>query len=196
MMNYALRFRPSSHSSDLSIVFTYPTLKASLDGLRKLRWINKAVLKDPQSKADWNEQFEIARRGKRVVFGAFTDGELEPIKRMMSHTSPQKTEECYSYQELTIEAVLPREVSLNMRPGAMALLIDPEEARAVQWLKAHCNTHKTLNQGSERKFVWEYAGSHLLSANDKTLSVGERFDVGKRPNWRVKRHPLQPEAPA
>jgi hypothetical protein len=189
-----VRFRPGSHSSDLTVVFTYSTSKAAREGARKLRWINKAILsaseKLPENSVDWHGQFVIRRKRKEVLFHAFTDGELNIIKRsIQSAAQPLKVEDCYNYQELTIAVTLPQEASARIESDALAMIIDPDEARAIRWLNQHCGAPRVTGQGSNRKLTWQYSGEHIFSADRRRLFLDQLFQVDTRPNWKIKRHP-------
>ena len=185
MKVFSFRFRPSSHSTDYTIVAEYDnelSAKRAYESLKK--FLDEFKFSFEAYSVDWiPEEARHSRRGKRVYFKAYTNNVkyLEPIEDLISIAA--KEYDVYkNYQELTITV----EVPVGLTFEAATLVLDREEAEVLRALKDECEEVKVEVDGDVQRFVFHYRGDGIYSQFMDELHIhGLSLSLRDKPNWRV-----------
>lgn len=199
---YLLKFRPSSHSEDYTIVFTCPNAKAAKKVRRALQRLLKDVEKHADYQVDWNpDDAEVWDEGRSVYFSVYTSGHLDPVIFTAKKAEKNVEAMCYdNFQRLEVSVMLPAEMTLE----AAVLVLDEEQAKAIKFFLRECGAPKVLDVGSgadggkgtgsemgggngrQRVFKWLYEGSGIYDQQDNVLYIGDlKLDLNKKKNWQV-----------
>ena len=177
MKAFLFKFRPSSHSSDYTIVAKYRTREEAEKAYRRLKW----MLKHEEIDADWSpEDAFYALRDKTVYFSVYSNGRLDPVEDVLSDAEDYDV--YINYQELTISVEVPKGLSFE----AAMLVLPREEAEMLRMLREHCEEIEIKEEGGRRLFIFKYRGDEIYDEFDDELFLGGiSLKLSDRPNWTV-----------
>ena len=157
--------RPSSHSTDYSVVAEFPTVEKAECVRQKVAELTERRVKQDQE-IDW-EFPETRRIEKRVIFTTHTDNEctLDDVEKLFQGEGLNvKDYGIYPYyQELEISVVLPKKATMKTWP----LVLPAEEASLLKNLLAHCKTYKITHtpENTILKISYQGTGIYLRGQN-------------------------------
>jgi len=180
---YVLKFRPSSHSEDFTLIATYKdeeTAKKVKDALFKML---EDMKKNPEGyDTDWDpDEAGVSHYENQVTFEVYTGGYLDDVEALLEKVAKPQSVECYqNYQEVTIYVEVPKGLSLD----AATLVLDRDEAEAIKWLRKRCGKPEVIDNGKSQILKWFYTGDEIYY--DGVLNLeGFEFPVDERKNWAV-----------
>ncbi|OYT46499.1 hypothetical protein B6U84_00215 [Candidatus Bathyarchaeota archaeon ex4484_40] len=184
MKVFLFRFRPSSHSTDYTLVAEYYDELSAKKAYESLKKFLDEFKFSFEAYVDWiPEEAHCSRRGRRVYFGVYTNNmdSLEPIEDLLSIAA--KEYDVYkNYQELTITV----EVPVGLTFEAATLVLDREEAEVLRALRDECEEVKVEVDGDVQRFVFHYKGDGIYSLFADELHIhGLSLSLRDKPNWRV-----------
>jgi glutamyl/glutaminyl-tRNA synthetase len=89
---FVIQFRPSSRSSNYSIVAIYKTAKEANKTFKAIKRLLKEIEADKSNKydVDWSEEdVEVWVEGNKVQFNVDTSGYTDPIENVMRTMTPE-----------------------------------------------------------------------------------------------------------
>ena len=174
-----IKFRPSSHSTDCTIVATCESSEAARKLCAKFKKIIKQSLRDERS--DW-EFPEAVVRANRALFTVHTNTEdnVKPVHDLAKQEAEQ-TELHEGYQELEITLKVPAGSNLKTLP----LLLSSKEAELMLQLTKLCGTPKIRNGKRSTVMTFNHKGEWIYDQlRRRFLFEGEKiFHLNKR--WKV-----------
>jgi len=183
-----LKFRPSSHSTDLTVIGTFKSAKEAKNFEQKLRTFVKQVDDDViRQDFDWNgSNASVFRNGKKVYFNADTNGNLDEIEDLMgSDPSIKNVSTCEDYQELTVTLHTDEKLQLKNVSDALALVLSPEDVTLIRELNKECGKPKMWldPQTKRQEFVWHYEGETVYEEDECILFGIEIRDLERWNVW-------------
>ena len=181
---YVFKFRPSSHSEDLTFIATYKSEEAAekvYDTLKKM--LEDMEWNPDDYETDWSpDEADVNLWGNEVWFGVYTAGYLDDVESVMKKVAIPEKLECYrDYQELVIRVKVPK----GLTPETAVLVLDREEAEAIRSLMTLCGEPKIeKGEKDELVFVWYYRGDGIYDDGVLYLS-GNELRVDERESWEV-----------
>lgn len=182
MKFYVLKFRPSSHSEDYTIIAAYGSRRDA----EKVEEALLNMLEDMKQNmdsydTDWSpDEAYVSSEGERVIFEVYSAGYLEDVESVLKKVAkPVEVEGYTNYQRLEISVSVPEGVT----PESALLILGKKEAEALRWLLKHCGKPDIADSGKRRVFRWHYEGDGIY--DDGTLYVGIEFPVERYRNWTV-----------
>jgi hypothetical protein len=143
-----VKFRPSSHSEDGTIIATFADEKQAKAVAKRLRRYGARQLS--------------CRVGVSCSDAEY--GTIERVNRIFDKCDAEEVEQDDMYQELIIEVTLPIGVPLN----AVPLVVDPETAEIITKLtRWRGKPEEKLTQQS-RKLIYRYEGQKYVYSNCRT----------------------------
>ena len=185
MRLHIFRFRPSSHSEDITLIARYADpadADKAYDALKRL-------LKDMEEnideyEVDWSsDEAGVELWDKHtVVFNVYTAGYLEDVEAVLRRfKSLQKIDAYTNYQEVVITVKLPA-----TSKEAAALILEPEELNAIRWLEQHCKCEQEKLKDGNLALKFYYAGDQIYDECANTLHLGSGvLDLDEHKNWEV-----------
>lgn len=182
---YAFKFRPSNHSEQYCIIATYPSKQQAAKAQKAVARLIADMAKHPSDyKVDWLPgNAELLAWDDQVSFRVYTAGDLENVEAALQEKAKPSTMKYHTYyQELTISVKLPK----NLTPQTASLVLDREQAKAIEWLNNHIGTPKITQDKDSEMYVWVYAGDELY--REGYLYLDYEFAVAEKDNWHVENH--------
>jgi GNAT superfamily N-acetyltransferase len=181
----AFVFRPSSHSTDYSIIGTFKTQKQAAEACAALEKLVEEALKEGyERELDWSpEDAHVSIEGTEVTFSVYTDGDADPAEEIMRKHHAERVEGFEDLQRLTITVALPPKIT----PNLIALILDPDDARAVKYLNDNCEEATETTHGRVRRIVWHYRGDGIYDEDADALYLGgkTKINLEKKKQWTV-----------
>jgi hypothetical protein len=183
-----LKFRPSSHSTDLTVIGTFKSAKEAKNFEKKLRTFVKQVDNGVIGQDfDWDgSNASVFRRGKRVYFNTETNGKLDEVETLMySDPSIKNVSTCEDYQELTVTLHIDKKLQLKKVSDALALILSPEDVTLIRELNKECGKPKMRldPQTKQQEFVWHYEGESVYEEDECILFGIEIRDLERWNVW-------------
>jgi len=180
---FLFRFRPSSHSSDYTIVVRFRSEREAEEAYHKLRRLIEEIDdEDVESYGiDWDpSEAYYYVRGDKVYFSVYTAGRLGPAEDTLSDA--EEYDVYTNYQELTISVEVPRGLIFD---SAM-LIISKEEAEMLKTLKKNCGETKVAVEGDRQFFIFKYRGDGIYDEFSNELFLeGLSLKLSGKPYWKV-----------
>jgi hypothetical protein len=184
-----IKFRPSSHSADLTIVATYKnTEEAKKIEKTLIRLIDEA---QNDSSNDFILEFDptetyVGRTRNRVYLYTNTDDDLPKTQSFIRENSnPQNIEAIADYQELTIYVKMAKNlVTQNQIGPALALVLDGSEVKLLEWLTKNCGKPQTTrdNDKTQTLLKWSYRGESIYMEDENSLLD---INLDKKDKWEI-----------
>jgi hypothetical protein len=180
-MKIPVKLRPSSHSSDYSVVADCKMSETAERLQAKLREIIEQDSKN--SKSDW-EYPEVVQIQNRVVFTVYTNDESlikSVINAVEAETEKSMVE--YGYQEFYLTLTLPKKATT----ATMPLLFSDETITLIRFLKRTCKiTRQTDGEGNETS-TFHYAGEPIYGEQSNEIDVHHPDKTIKlAPHWTIR----------
>ncbi len=173
------KFRPSSHSSDYTIVARFRTEREADEAYQRLERLIEGMDEEDADAygIDWDSEDAFYRlRGKTVYFTVYSNGRLGPVEDVLSEAEDYNV--FTNYQELTVIVEVPK--GLNFE-SAM-LILPREEAEMLKVLRERCEKVEVEEEGDRQFFIFKYKGDGIY---DELFLEGISLNLSERPNWRV-----------
>ena len=178
-----LKFRPSSHSEDFTIIAEYATPAQA----NKAEAILKKMLEDMKTHeddydSDWEpDEASVSAYGRNVSFEVYTAGYLSHVISTMNKLKPIKPLEVFrNYQEIAIKLTLPEGMTIETIP----LVFDARDVKAVRWLTEKCGKPKRIKWNGKEQLMWLYKGDEIYYGG--TLWAGAvEINVYEKEYWDV-----------
>jgi len=183
-MDKKIRFRPSSHSEDVTIICEYSSDKEAQkaeDTLKKL--LEDMKEHEDEYRTDWSpDDARVNTDGNKVIFEVYTAGYLTDIWATVQKPAIPKKLDAYSnYQELEIQLTAPEGATIE----TLMLTMRHEEADLVKELNNMCGKPKATKTGKSNVYTWAYSGDSMYN-DDGTLWVGsQEYKIGDMLGWQV-----------
>lgn len=182
MKFHVLKFRPSSHSEDYTIIATYEN-KSDAENVEEalLKMLGDMKKNMDGYDTDWSpDEAYVSSDGERVIFEVYSAGYLEDVESVLRKVAKPVELDCYTnYQRLEISVSVPSGVT----PESALLILGKKEAEALRWLLKYCGKPQIEDSGKRGVFKWYYEGDGIY--DDGTLYVGFEFQVERYRNWNV-----------
>jgi hypothetical protein len=177
-----IKFRPSSHSDDVTLVATYAKPETANKAAQLLEKFLAEVKANPNAHhLDWGpDDAEAFTHGNRLLFNVYTAGYLDEVDAIINGLKPEKVGEFIDFQEVEIEVTLPKGLTKKVTP----LVLTAEEAEVIRWLKKEVGTPQTETVGEQEKLKWTYSGSGIYYGSTLVID-GREFILDQHQNWRV-----------
>ena len=183
MKVFLFKFRPSSHSSDYTIVARFRTEREAEEAYRELeRLIEEMDEEDVEIHGvDWCPGDAFYRlRDKTVYFSVWSNGRLGPVEDILSEAEDYNI--YTNYQELTISVEVPK----GLKFESAMLVLPREEAEMLKVLKEYCENVEVKEEVDRRFFIFKYRGDGIYDEFDDELFLGgTSLKLLDRPNWTV-----------
>jgi hypothetical protein len=184
---FKVKFRPSSHSTDLTLIATYGSADEAAASEKVLLAFAAKLEKAGANPYDWlPDNIEVHHRGKQLRFAAETNGQLNEIEdELRSHGSPKTIQRFEYLQDLTITATFPSTQLLeNVSVEILILVFGGAQARLIKGLQEECGTPKKRANKNKLTLTWTYSGNYAYNEDENQL-----FGVSLRglENWAVER---------
>ena len=175
------KFRPSSHSSDYTIVARFRTDRKAEEAYRELEQLIVEMDDAEAYGVDWSPGDAFySLRGKTVYFSVYSSGHLGPAEDILSEAEDYNV--YTNYQELTISVEVPK--GLNFE-SAM-LVLPREEAEMLKVLRERCEKVEVEEEGDRQFFIFKYKGDGIYDEFDNELILEDAsLKLSGRPNWTV-----------
>jgi len=179
---FLFKFRPSSHSSDFTIVAKFGAEEEAEEAYRELeRLIEEMDEEDTEVYIDWiPEEASLKVDGKTVYFSVYSNGRLGPVEEVLSEAEDYNVYK--NYQDLSITV----EVPMGLNFESAMLVLPREEAEMLKMLKEYCEETRIEMKGDRQFFIFKYRGDGIYDEFDDELFL-ERVSLklSDRPNWTV-----------
>jgi len=180
---FLFKLRPSSHSSDYTIVAKFRTEEEAEETYRKLKQLIEEMNEEDKeiSGIDWSsEDAFYSLRDKTVYFSVYSSGRLGPVEDILSEAEDYNV--YTNYQELTISVEVPRGLGFE---SAM-IVLPREEAEMLKVLRERCEEVEVEEEGDRQFFIFKYRGDGIYDEFDDELFLGDTsLKLSDRPNWMV-----------
>jgi len=180
---FLFKFRPSSHSSDYTIVARFRNYREADEAYQRLERLIEGMDEEDADAygIDWDpEDAFYTLRGKTVYFTVYSNGRLGPVEDVLSEAEDYNV--YTNYQELTVIVKVPKGLSFE---SAM-LVLPREEAEMLKALKKRCEKVEVEEEGNRRFFIFKYRGDGIYDElYDELFLEGISLNLSERPNWRV-----------
>ena len=197
-MEMRIRFRPSSHSDDCTIIARYGTEKAAKQGLDKLRRFLKK-LRVHKRHAGWNTPLDtdwhpseagVTLKKKKLKFQVYTDDFVKQVLKVFERSKPKKITVLHEHLEIRITLMIPTKTTLNFLP----LMLTLSEAKIVQELNRLCGLPRCVTRMGKQYFYWYFKGeeakigdvrSNIEDIIENKDKPGSTFLASVNPMWSV-----------
>jgi hypothetical protein len=178
-MKMQIRFRPSSHSEDVSLVATYNNVKTAKKVAGRLKRFVADCKNNPKKyDLDWSaDEAQISATKNKVNFYVYTAGYLEEVEAIIAAENPV---DYLDYQGIDVTVTLPKALTT----ATMALVLTPEEVEMLKWLKLILGRPKVKSNGKILMLNWHYHGNEIK--NNPLNIGGKKFKLDKHPNWQAR----------
>jgi len=181
---FLFKFRPSSHSSDYTIVARFRNYREADEAYLKLERLIEGMDEEDADAydIDWDpEDAFYTLRDKTVYFTVYSNGRLGPVEDVLSKAEDYNI--YTNYQELAVIVEVPKELSFE---SAM-LVLPREEAEMLKALREHCEKVEVEEEGDSKFFIFEYKGDEIYDElYDELFLEGVSLNLSDRPNWTVR----------
>jgi hypothetical protein len=164
-MRVKLPFRPSSHSTDHTVLAVFETPVQAKSASRRM-WaeIKRKGKKDGPFESSENLHFES--EGKNVFYHGYDSFETFGfvLKLFVGKTGLKKVyllKKEYAQISVAVPASKNTRSASRLNPALLALFLPPEEIKAIKQLRKICNT-SFVNSANETKVVFTYFGYGIL----------------------------------
>jgi hypothetical protein len=151
-MQLKMRLRPSSHSDDYTLIYSFPTHEAAEKGAEAVG-----------AKAD----------GNRVIYHLWIECEkgevVKDAQRIKLEIGATNCKVYHDYQNLEIVATLPKGASNDVQP----LILTNEQVRIITLLKRLCPPPKTKNLETTTQLTFRYEGDEIYQRGEDGGCLGE-----------------------
>ena len=141
-----IKFRPSSHSEDGTIVATFEKREVAKKALEKLDQVLQCA------------SCSVFKKKVKVKCGDCEYGTLDRATHILVRFGAKSVEEVGSYQELTITVTLPPKVTIETSP----LVLDKNTASIIKELVAICPRPKQKMTEKETVYTFKYSGPSIF----------------------------------
>ena len=183
-----VKLRPSSHSSDYTLVAVYKTVR---DAIRAETAVTAFLSSNEKKKtgfffteggADWSpHRSKVRRKGKMVVFTYDATKRIRHLEKLMRRSArPSKL--YWEPQKLAIRMLVPKGITPETTPNVTAVVLNPDRAREIACLNRKCGKPRAEATSNIRNhyLVWHYAGTQLYNQYSNTLDFARTIDLRKR----------------
>jgi len=161
-MRTLIRFRPSSHSDNCTIIARYKTEKEAEWELGKLRRFLKKLRAHKQHASwgtpldtDWHpSQAGVKLEKKKLKFQVYTDDFVKQVLKVFERSKPKKITVLHEHLEIRITLMTPTKTTLNFLP----LMLTLSEAKIVQKLNHLCGLPRCVTRMGKQYFYWYFNG--------------------------------------
>jgi hypothetical protein len=187
------KFRPSSHSTDYTVVATY---KSKPDAIKTQKTISAFLTRALKGKhpnffftegADWfAHNSKVRRKGKMVVFTYDADKRIKYMEKLMKRGArPSKL--YWEPQKLTVHMLVPISITPETAPNVIAIVLNPNRAKEIAWLNQKCSKPCVEDSHNNQKhyLVWKYWGTQIYNEYSYTLELMRTIDLHKRADLSV-----------
>jgi hypothetical protein len=178
-----MKFRPSSHSDDCSLIATFETAKTAERSMAALKKLLSDMRRHPKKYAtDWGpDDAMLFREGNTVIFTAYTAGDFEIPSSILKKWMPRKLDVYEDYQELNVTVKVP--AGMNAETAALAL--GKDDAAMLSWFMSNIGRPTIWQKGKVQTLTWTYKGAGIYGKEDDTLTLNREFPLEKRKRWTV-----------
>jgi hypothetical protein len=179
-----IKFRPSSHSNDYSVIINHKTTREA----RKTR-VKLAPLVKRKSKnegGDWDYP-ELALIGSKLIFTVYTSsglGVAPVVEAVEAYANDLKGEETVEggYQEFDLTIPFPSKTT-----QATLKLIFPEKTfRLLQFLQKKCAVMAQQDKQGNETLTFHYAGAPIFTSETREVQIPHPKEVvNLQPGWKV-----------
>jgi len=144
-MMLSVKFRPSSHSEDGTIVATFKSVEDAKKAFNLVR-------------------LRGGRRLENQVAVACNDAEsgtLNEVREILEGCNPSRIEDYGIHHKLVIEVTLPKQVTLKTVP----LVVDRETANIVMRLVNWLGNPEEITTPKTKKLIFHYEGDEYIFSN-------------------------------
>jgi len=176
------KFRPSSHSEDVTLVATYTKPEVANKAAQLLEKFLAKVKANPNAyRLDWTpDDVEVFTHENQLHFNVYTAGYLEEVDAIINGLKPKKVGEFIDFQEVEIEVTIPKRLTKKAAP----LVLAADESETIKWLKKEVGKPQTETVGEQEKLKWIYSGSGIYYGSTLVIN-GREFRLDQHQNWRV-----------
>jgi hypothetical protein len=171
-----VKFRPSSHSTDYTLVGVCKNEEDAKNLKEKVTKFIKKRLNETED-LDWDLP-EVTSVENRIIFSVYSNEQsaLDDVRHLIEENGA-KTFIWHSYQELNITLNLPEKAGINTLP----LLMSPAEVSLTRLLEKTAIKRKT----EKGKITFVYHGTFLFDTERKTFEH-EKQEIKSNESWTVK----------
>jgi len=197
-MKMQIRFRPSSHSDDCTIIARYKTKEEAKRGLDKLKRFLKK-LRAHKRHAGWNTSLDtdwhpseagVTLKKKKLKFQVYTDDFVKQVLKVFERSKPKKITVLHEHLEIRISLMIPTKTTLNFLP----LMLTLSEAKIVRELNHLCGLPRCVTRMGKQYFYWYFNGeerkigevrSNIEDIIENKDKQGSTFLASVNPVWSV-----------
>jgi len=167
------KFRPSSHSTDLTIVATYKSEGEAAAGEKALlTFVEKLGKAGDNNSYDWlPDDVCVSHGGKQLFFSAETNGQLDEIEdELRFRGKPRMIQRFECMQDLTITAKFQSpQVLENASVEILSLLFGAAQAKLIKVLLEECGAPKKQVDKKRLTLTWTYLGDYAYNEDENSL---------------------------
>jgi hypothetical protein len=177
-----IKFRPSSHSEDYTLIATYKTKAAAKGAFSGVERLLEDMNTNPSDyNTDWGpESAEVSLKGEQVIFSVYSGGSPDDVEAVMKKFKPAKIREYEGFQEIRVTVKIPLKLTMK----SAELVLDKQELQVIKWLKKEVGKPDVEVDGEQQSLIWEYRGNGIFDYNEITIPDCE-LDLDEHPNWKV-----------
>jgi len=177
-----MKFRPSSHSEDYTLIATYKTKAAAKGAFSGVERLLEDMNTNPDDyNTDWSpESAEVSLKAGQVIFSVYSGGSPEDVEAVMKKFKPAKLKEYEGFQEVRVTVKIPLKLTMK----SAELVLDKQELQVIKWLKKEVGKPEVEVDGEQQSLIWEYRGNGIFDYNEITIPNCE-LDLDGHPNWKV-----------
>jgi hypothetical protein len=178
-----LKFRPSSHSDDFTLLAHYKTSKeADKAGQAIHRLLEDMKQPENSYETDWEpDEATVSVDGNKVTFEVDTAGYLEDVYATLAKTGATNIESFQSYQEFTIQLVVPLKTSIE----ALPLILKEDDVSLLKWLTETCGQPKIMEEDNQTQIQWVYRGDGIYNESENVLYGKVELNLNENSLWRI-----------
>jgi hypothetical protein len=154
-MQVTVKFRPSSHSEDGTIVATFANAKQAAQAAKHVQCYGGRRLDNKVKVECCNGEY----------------GTLQHAEDILRGYAPLKIEDLDDYQDLTIEVTLPRGITEEAAP----LIINDNTLRIIRGLRRRCGKPQIIDGKKTRKMVFHYVGEDTIYYKSSYETAHQKF---------------------
>jgi hypothetical protein len=178
-----MKFRPSSHSDDWTVIGEYSAEAAAVKAEAYLNAL-LARVKNGEVHVDWKaDAAQISRRGKHVEFKAHTCGYVDVVESVLSSQPHEKVDSFADYQVVHLEVKIPNGSAKNGYLSVLLLILDSRELCVIQYLVFLCGKPTVTANDEHDVLQWRYEGDEIYSKNENALQLNGKFPLKDHKNW-------------
>jgi hypothetical protein len=175
-----IKFRPSSHSDNYTVIATYKDSKTAEKAHEKLRKFVENLPED--APVDWGpDEACCSLDGNTVRFDVDTAGDTNDVECILQSEAPTALQVTADYQEVDVSLQVKKSVTIESLP----LILSKTEAAAFAHMVRLCGRPAEEMHGDTKILRWTYRGESIYCEDDNTLDVGFWLELNKHKNWQV-----------